>query len=291
MFRPMLAGKVDLTKVRFPVLVSPKLDGVRAIVLDGVVVSRNLKAIPNAHVQKLFSSYEGLDGELIVGNACDADVFRNTTSGVMSRDGEPDVWFHVFDHVTHPMSLFVERHKIVQTLTRHVSNIRLVDVPQHVCACMQSLLELEEKYLGMGYEGLMLRDQYAQYKYGRSTEREGWLLKLKRFEDSEATILSVEELLHNANESTINALGNTERSSHKENMIPAGRMGKLIVQDLVTGVQFGIGTGFDDAQRHEFWSNKEEYVGKVVKYQYFPTGSKDKPRFPSFIAMSNEGKE
>ena len=43
----MLAGKVsDVNKLRYPVLASLKLDGVRAFVSDGVVYSRNFKPIP-----------------------------------------------------------------------------------------------------------------------------------------------------------------------------------------------------------------------------------------------------
>ena len=46
-FKPLLASPADLSTLRFPVLASPKLDGVRAIVKDGVVLSRSLKKIPN----------------------------------------------------------------------------------------------------------------------------------------------------------------------------------------------------------------------------------------------------
>ena len=289
MFKPMLAGKANIDTVRFPVLVSPKLDGVRAIVYKGQIVSRNLKPIPNKHVQKLFSSLEGLDGELIVGDPTTPSCFRDTTSGVMSHDGEPDVYFYAFDVITHPLKNFTERYSTIDYYS--IRNSRVIRVPHHVVTCKDTLLSLEEEYLSRGYEGVMLRSAHSPYKFGRSTEREGWLLKLKRFEDSEAVIVDIEELMHNANEATINALGRTERSSHKENKVPAGRMGNLIVRDVVTGVLFGIGTGFDDAQRNDFWNNKEQYIHQTVKYKYFPTGSKDKPRFPTFLGMSNEGKE
>lgn len=64
-FRPMLSATVtEVAALRFPLLASHKLDGIRALVLGGVVVSRNLKPIPNRHVQALFGrrEYEGLDG-------------------------------------------------------------------------------------------------------------------------------------------------------------------------------------------------------------------------------------
>ena len=65
-FRPMLASHCkDMSNLRFPVLVSKKLDGVRASVQGGRLMSRSLKPIPNENVQAMFKGLpEGLDGEL-----------------------------------------------------------------------------------------------------------------------------------------------------------------------------------------------------------------------------------
>ena len=50
--KPMLAALCeDVTKLRYPVIASPKLDGIRALVIDGQLVSRTLKPIPNRYVQ------------------------------------------------------------------------------------------------------------------------------------------------------------------------------------------------------------------------------------------------
>lgn len=292
--KPMLSGKCeDLGKVKFPVLVSPKLDGIRALVIQGTVVSRNLKPIPNKYVQELFRKYEGYDGELIVGNPNDPTTFRDTTSGVMTHDGRPDVWYHVFDRWDLNTRNFKERY------IQLTEEDRVIKVPHHVVHYEDQIRELEEKYLGMGYEGLMLRDPTGPYKYGRSTEREGWLLKLKRFEDSEAYVVGMEEKVHNANEATINALGYMERSSHLENRKPLGVLGALVVRDVETGVEFNIGTGFSDADRIDWWNRFTGYGTQfksdgseirtwqepvaVVKYRYFASGSKDKPRFPAML--------
>ena len=98
-FRPMLADTAtDISKLKFPLLVSPKLDGIRAIVIDGILMSRSLKPIPNRYVQNLFSRLpNGTDGELILGNPTE-DPYRATVSAVMSEDGKPDVYFYVFDN-------------------------------------------------------------------------------------------------------------------------------------------------------------------------------------------------
>ena len=48
LFAPMLASTYTGEDLKFPVLVTPKIDGVRAIKLNGKLVSRSLKQIPNS---------------------------------------------------------------------------------------------------------------------------------------------------------------------------------------------------------------------------------------------------
>lgn len=296
--KPMLAGKAtDIEKLNFPVLVSPKLDGIRALVVDGVVVSRNLKPIPNTYVQRCFSHLEGYDGELIVGDPTSPSAFRDTTSGVMSVDGFPDVKFYVFDMWNTPSLSYLCRYSSIAYET-HV-----IKVPHHHVTTSEQITVLEKRYLDLGYEGVMIRGPKSPYKYGRSTEREGWLLKLKRFDDSEAYVIGMEEKVHNGNEATINALGHMERSSHLENRVPLNVMGALIVRDIKTGTQFNIGTGFDDSEREIWWKYEGYHVSfasdgsqirtwpdpiATVKYKYFATGSKDKPRFPTYLGERKE---
>ena len=107
-------------------------------------------------------------------------------------------------------------------------------------------------------------------------------MKLKRFADGEAVVVGWEELMHNANEATKDELERTKRSSHQANKIGRGTLGALLVRDLVTGVEFSIGTGFDDATRKELWARRGSLQGALISYIFFPTGSKDRPRFPSF---------
>ena len=104
--KPLLSGKltnIDNLK-NYAYLVSPKLDGVRALITDKGVVSRNFKLIPNKFVQDTLMKYgyPGLDGELIVGDSTSKHCFNHTTSGVMSRDGTPEFQFYVFDDYTKP---------------------------------------------------------------------------------------------------------------------------------------------------------------------------------------------
>ena len=85
--RPLLAATVeDLYKLRYPLLASPKLDGIRALVLDRSVYSRSGKRLPNEQVQMLFgrAEFDWLDGELILGPPTDSDVYHRTGTDLAS---------------------------------------------------------------------------------------------------------------------------------------------------------------------------------------------------------------
>lgn len=291
-FKPMLAATIDdVSELRYPLLASVKLDGVRAMVRDGVLVSRNLKPIPNKHVQKMFGrkALEGFDGELIVGDPTDPAAFRNTSSAVMSHDGEPDVVFHVFDVCNVEGVKYIFRLHHLQMATRDLTNVQLVGQVRVVRPEDVDLYETTA--LNAGYEGVMLRSEDASYKWGRSTLKEQGLMKLKRFEDAEAKITGFAEQMHNSNEAKTSALGTKERSSKKSGMVGKDTLGALKVEGVngtYKGVEFNIGTGFDDAQRRKIWLNRRQWIGKIVKYKYFPTGSKDAPRFPVFIGLRDK---
>lgn len=284
-FRPMLAAQADLATLDYRDLwLSPKLDGVRAIVIDGVVMSRSLKPIPNEHVQTMFRHFEFYDGELIVGDPTSKSVYRDTASGVMSAKGSPNVTFFVFDHIESPEEDFNIRNAILE----NTGNVKVVD--QHPIKDRVELDRIEAMYLRKGYEGVMLRKARgpnSKYKFGRSTVKSQALLKLKRFVDAEFVVIGFEERMHNGNEATTNALGHTERSTHKQNKTGRGDLGALILRTQ-EGLEFTCGTGFDDATRREIWGNKEKYVGRLAKVKHFPIGVKDLPRFPVFMGFRDE---
>ena len=295
LFKSMLASKTtdaELAKLRYPVLASPKLDGIRASVQGGVLLSRNLKPIPNAHVQKLFATdhNEGFDGELIAGDPTHPAAFRTTSSAVMSEDGTPEVKFWVFDALydfngTYPYQEPFEKRISRVAIKKGDKGLWLV--PQKLIRCYDDLLAFEAECLAQGFEGAMVRDPRAPYKQGRSTVREGYLLKVKRFMDGEAIVLGIEEKMHNANEAVRELTGRLKRSSHQANMEPMNTMGTLRVRDIKTNVEFNVGTGFDDAERLAVWRDKTKFIGKILTYRYFPSGSKDRPRFPTFVGWRN----
>jgi len=276
-FKPMLASPADLNALRFPLLASPKLDGVRAIVLNGVVMSRSLKPIPNLVVQDMFKRFEHYDGELIVGDPYAKNCYNETVSGVMRVSGRPNVKFYVFDSVGQPNEPYGVRRPMCSVFHN------LVEVPQIPVKSVEEILELEENYLAKGFEGLILRHPEAPYKYGRSTTKEGYLLKLKRFTDSEFEVVGFEERLHNGNEAKLDELGRMKRSSHKENKSGLGDLGALVLQG--DGFTFSCGTGFDDATRKYLWAIRSTLIGRMAKIKHFEVGAKIAPRHPVFLGF------
>lgn len=281
MWKPMLACREikNMGAIRYPILVSRKLDGVRATVQEGKLYSRHLKLIPNRYVQELFSNLpEGLDGELICGPPNAPDVFRRTMSAVMSHDGEPHVKYYIFDRFEN--EIFYRR--LASAVLSHPYR-KDVEVIEHPTANNREELDIfEEEFVSEGYEGLMIRDPNGLYKQGRSTEREGWLMKLKRFKDGEAKVIGFEEQLQNTNEGVRELTGRLKRSSHKANMLPKGTLGSLRVRETETGVEFNVGSGFDDALRQKIWDNQAAYLGKTITYKHQPNRGKDKPSIPIF---------
>ena len=294
--KPMLAATQDpkdISNLKFPVLATPKLDGLRVLFLDGEVKSRTLKKIPNTYIRSElnniftpmakkynFSSVE-FDGEIIAS----ADFnFQESTHNIMSFEGSPDFTVYVFDVVTDNLGMsYKQRMEVLSAM--QFGDKRVVKLIPTKINNETELLEFEEKCLTEGYEGVIIRSENGPYKCGRSTLKEGHLLKLKRFNDSEATILGFEELEHNNNVAVKNALGRSERSTCKENMIGGNTLGTLLVKDVVSGQEFRIGSGLDAALREAIWNNKEIYLGSIVKYKYFSVGIKELPRHPVFLGF------
>lgn len=284
-FKPMLAETCeDMRKVRFPVLASPKLDGVRCLIRGGQAVARSLKPIPNVHVQKMLAGLpEGLDGELICGRPTAPQVFTRTQSAVMSKSTVPDlVMFHIFDMVAdagYEKRLEMVREEL-HGEARDGFPVELVR--QKRCDFPEELEAFETECVEAGYEGVMIRSLWGPYKFGRSTVKEGHLLKIKRFADDEAVVISTQELMHNGNEAVKDLMGHTDRSTKKDGLIPADTLGSLVVRWRDT--TFNIGTGFTADQRKAYWRGRKDLIGKSLTFKFQGVGSDGRPRFPVFKA-------
>lgn len=290
-FRPLLAEKIDFSKIRYPLLASPKYDGFRCLIDSmGNPVSRNMKNIANNYVFGKLKEMNlpRFDGELLTYTGDKVDDFNTVQSKLSTRSGMPDFKFMVFDNYTMPTAPFTSRLYDVMHWIGGRNVPRLEYVEHTLINNDEKLLEYENLCLVEGWEGVMVRDPEGPYKFGRSTVNEGILLKLKRFFDAEAVIIEAHELLHNANEATTNELGYTERSSHKANMQGLDSLGKYTVRWVGQDIEFDVGTGFTQQQRDMYWSEPDKMIGRTITFKYQGVGPNGKPRFPVFLGFRSD---
>lgn len=294
--KPLLAARSDgedLTKLSFPLGVTNKIDGIRCLKVDGRAVSRTFKPIPNHHIRELIERHvpDGMDMEIMAG-----PTFQESTGNIMREDGQPEFWLWIIDYVSSTLGEPYQQ-RILNALRwaqrcnhggEKPSGMHIGVLQPETACSLDDVNRLESKALAEGHEGIMLRRLDAPYKCGRSTFKEGILIKLKRFVDAEAVVRGVEELYHNENEAQTDAFGRTKRSTIQDNLKAGNTLGSLIVEGHggdYHGISFKIGTGFTKAQRDDLWRRRDDIVGKLVKFTYFPTGIKDAPRFPSFAGF------
>lgn len=302
--RAMLATDLNLEKLRYPVYCMPKIDGVRALNLNGTIMPRSFKGFRNKLINERYSNTDfiGLDGEFVMGSPVDSDCCRNTTSHTSSVDGGCPDWY-LFDYVT-SFTYDLPYYSRLNYLRERYNKLKnkypfLHLVENKLIYEEKDLIEYEEEVLYRGYEGLIVRNAYSTYKFGRSTVNDQSLLRLKRFQDGEAVIVSLIEARANNNPSYINENGLSERSTRKEYIVPKDTLGsfecellspiKLAEKTLNKGDLITVSAGkLNKKERKYIFDNPDNYIGKIVKFKYFASGSKDSVRFPTFQSFRAE---
>jgi len=286
--KPMLAGKIDsLDNLSWPMVATPKVDGIRCLNPDGRILSRKFKPIPNKYIRSVLEKIlpVGSDGEIM-----SSDSFQGCTSNVMSFEGEPEFIYCMFDFVpdgnlnTPYIKRLEKAERWLSLSSPEVGKIVKL-LPYTIVDSKEEFEEYHKQNLDKGYEGSILRTLDGPYKCGRSTAREAYLLKWKPFADSECKVIGFVEGLHNVNTLGKDELGYAKRSAAKSGKIPANTLGKFLVVDIHSGVEFkcGTGKGLTQELRKEIWENQDKYLGRIFKYKYQECGVKDKPRLPIWL--------
>jgi len=267
-----------------------KLDGVRvlAVCKGGKVelFSRNGKQFHNfphiieeieAVLERKPSPYDCvLDGEVM------SKDFQDLMKQVHRKDGKAatDSVLHLFDFI--PLKDFLEggwdkpqtyRSNLVkywvlenEDLLEHVTACEWEEVDLSTDEGNRRFVELNKTAVDGGYEGVMIKDVDAPYECKRT---HAWL-KAKPFIEITLTVVDVEE--------------GTGRN--------AGRLGAVIVEGEDDGYNYRLncGSGFTDAQRDEYWTERASLIGNLIeiradartKSQDSDTYSLRFPRFKTF---------
>ena len=251
-------GRWDLDRDPTGYWVSVKLDGIRGRRDKNRLFSRNNLLYPTPSY--FFEGWPDmpLDGELFLGNK----RFEETSSIV--RNGSQDkgwntIKYYVFDIPDPTLGTCEKRWEILQQIVNEAKCTNLVYVPQTRCLGKEHLINLLDSVTENDFEGLMLRRPNSIYEPKRSST----LFKLKKFLDAEAVVIGYEEL--------------DVQTAAKEHL--RGCMGRLTCK-LPNGIEFGVGSGFTDAQRIN-----PPKIGSTITFRYQELTKTGTPRFPRFVAV------
>lgn len=266
--------------------VQPKYDGIRSKFHAGVPYTNTSKHIPNTTIANAMRDIYNktrcglnLDGELLLWNPITNSwrTFNECQSVIMSSKrlnmvNAQDWRFVIFDYDDGAkMQTYAERlFKLVDLFFDSPSeHLKLVEYATHLPIPGHDVDAIEQAcrfIISQGYEGAMIRDSESRYMYGKLPASTTIIRKYVDWVRDEATIVGVVEGNRNMDTTT----------KRIANMVPANRMGALIVRNHKFG-QFEIGSGFNDLDRDKFWRERVGMVGLTVTFKYRPDHMKDVP--------------
>ena len=156
-----------------------------------------------------------------------------------------------------------ERYELLlDRLTDSSVNLSLVQPVERevVDNVYDDIKQCHDEYVNEGYEGAMVKFLDAPYKFGR-----GWeVMKLKAFDDVDLPIKGL--------------LEGTGKHS--------GKLGSVVVS--FHGVDVQVGSGFSDNLREQIWSDKDNFIGRLIEVRYQEVTPDGSLRFPTFVCFRND---
>jgi len=299
-FKPLLAPneKIDLNKLKYPLLASAKLDGIRCIFYKGKILSRSLKQIPNKQLRERFEVIRQhsedtqciLDGEIYSPKL----TFQEIIHFVMTEDLEDEqlpehLKFYCFDSINKDNfnEEFQWRGQRIPSLSCQWPDL-LEIVFEKFVESAQEVEKYFEEVLKNGYEGLILRDPKGRYKCGRGTVKEGIIYKVKPFVTFDAKITGVVQStqVNEDAEKKTNELGRSVTSKKKDDRHLIEKASAFWVE--YDGKPLKVVLAMTDEEKVTVWANKEVYIGKTIEYKGMVVGSKEVPRHPVMIRFRED---
>jgi hypothetical protein len=255
-------------KIKFPAYAQMKMDGMRfnAIVRDGKVEfrSRNGKQILLlGNLEAEFAALAGnidcvFDGELLVmleGDHQFADrqtgngILNKANKGTISAKEAALVHATVWDLIPYVQFIdgycqtpYSKRYSTLQAIIakQKADGKKIWNVTSTIVETLEEAQEIFQGYLAEGFEGIILKDGAGVWEDKRSKTQ----IKFKGELECDLKIVAVEEGKGKA----------------------VGMLGAIICESADSIVKVNVGSGFNDAQRKQYW--KENIVDKIVAVKY-----------------------
>lgn len=244
-------------------VVTQKLDGFRSVVEinDGKIVAiRTRKGKLLNNLNELSIKLEEalpetchyiFDGELLMndndGRWTSGERFQQTSKQVSAKGQAHDVAFHIFDALPYDefvKGISIDTYNKRRKLMNEIRENELVKVVPVLGTCTKGEISTWSDFATENnWEGVMLNDPNARYE----TKRHKGLLKVKKMHTADLMIVGFEEAIDGKNR---------------------GGLKSLIVQ-LDDENTVNVASGLTEEQRVDIWSNKDQYLGKIVEVKYF----------------------
>lgn len=286
-FNVSLAQKFDLKRLKDASLIAiePKLDGIRCF-----AIVENSDVNLYARSGKLIKNFDASIGQELIslGDGCyDGEIMGKDFISLMRQAYRKDTvdlagtYFAIFDFLSleewnskaSVTSCFARYDELVKRFTGKTpeglgmgiipkQSFKYLEVVQrsYITPVMSVIQGLHDKYVKEGYEGAMIKDISAPYKFGRGFE----VMKYKDFHDVD---LPISQLLEG-----------TGKHSDK--------LGSVVV--CFNGVNVQVGSGFSDDLREKIWKNKNSFVGRMIEVRYQEVTPDGSLRFPTFVCFRND---
>lgn len=163
-----------------------------------------------------------------------------------------------------PQIPYKDRFRFLQSLKLEDCGVQVIDSLWYddVQFTHEALMAACKASVEAGYEGVMVRRSDKPVQMRKCKD----ILKVKLFKDSEAQVI-----------------GFVEGEGRLK-----GTLGALVCKTVEGGVEFQIGTGFDDKDREEIWNNQDTYLNKYVNYKLVEFTDDGVPRQPVFRSFRHE---
>jgi DNA ligase-1 len=247
------------------VIVEPKLDGVRVVVICDVdkdevkLFSRNGKELSNfPTINKTFDNIlDQMSESMVFDGEVMSDDFQTLMREIHRKSGAKtqDAKLNLFDCL--PLSEFknggsnsvndgiLKRKEMLESFKFHLTpNIHLVEYVKMNLSDedgQKQFADYNKMCIDRGFEGIMVKPVGGIYECKRSTL---WL-KVKPFIEVSLKVIDTEE--------------GTGRN--------IGKLGALIVEGKDSGkfIKTNVGSGLTDSDRETYWKAKDKLIGQVVE--------------------------
>ena len=265
-------------------LIEPKLDGVRVIVICDVdkdevkLFSRNGKELSNfPEINKQFDEMlDQMSESMVFDGEVMSDDFQTLMREIHRKGGAKtkDAKLNLFDCM--PLYNFMDG-SCVEPITErkkwldkyefgpNINVVESVRINLSEPDGQKQFADYNKMCIDRGFEGIMVKPIGGIYECKRST---GWL-KVKPFIEVSLKVVDVEE--------------GTGRN--------AGKLGALVVEgtDMDKFIKTNVGSGLTDTDRETFWEAKAKLIGQIVEVradaitQNQETTDEWSLRFPRFL--------